>query len=1011
MDTDDLVLAGVPVASAVPDVHLVSSPVGRADTATMPEPPTPEPATPEPATPEPAAGQMQPLVLAMGRGSQVLVVSDLHLRALSDDDSESITSDLARRIESSVGPGAIIFAGDTFELVEEPKNSPQRALTAHPRLADALRRFVTEPDRQLVVLAGESDARLAANESDGRELGALGASVGTACDLAIDTGAGFEKIRVEHGHHVLDGERHERATNEAAEAVEQSRRFYARLRRIWWIPLVTPMLVLLVGVIVRVSLAGPNDAIHDISPLRWLYFVCSMISAQVLLGGLTLALLTLRGNRRVAIEDDPNASSRAVGAQLSDSGFDGSIGTGSHRPELVDLGGSWYANSGCALHRLTRREARFGLPAVFAPSNELSWLEIEAGATLHVTLVASRRDELPGSLIERLVSKSRIDIPPVPTPVATLGAATVWPTPPPPGRRTDRTRRRGALGMLAVGAVDVISALTPPLRGRLQVVRRIIPMGTPSVAAGLVVAAGLGLLMLAAGLRRGRKLAWQLGMVLLVVSGIGNLLKGFDVEETLLAVLFAVWLGAHRASFTAPSDNGPFRRAAIAAGVGVASVGLAATGWIWIGGHRSLGRSFKMAFGRMTGLSTAPLPRHEKLLSSTLPAVMVTGVLVVGWYLLRSRRAPADDDATVARTWELVRRHGRGTLDYFALRDDKRHFISGDTVIAYTVANATAVVSPDPVGPADQRHRAWSDFRRFATTNGWHVAVLAAGAGWLPVYRASGMWAMYIGDESIVDVQRFSLDGGRNKSLRKAVNRVAKAGYTIEFHDPAKIPAELADQLRRLATQSRQGSVERGYSMTLSRLFDQRDQGLLLALARDVDGTPAAFCQFVPAPGIDGYSLDLMRRGDAARADGAGAKGTSESDGTRATQHPNGLTEFVIARTIEHLRATGRHGLGLHFATMRAVLAGQTGSRVWHRTLAEVMHRMSDDMQIESLWRFNSKFDPTWLPRYVVLDTPASTIFAGLAIAKVESLWELPFIGRFMKPAADAFVSTDSRAD
>jgi len=1009
MDIDDLVLAGVSVAPAVPGAHLASSPVSRADTATTPEPATPEPAAPEPAAPEPAACQTQPLVLAVGRGSQVIVVSDLHLRALSDDDSESITSDLARRIESSVGPGAIIFAGDTFELVEEPKNSPQRALTAHPRLADALRRFITEPDRQLVVLAGESDARLASNENDGRELGALGASVGTACDLAIDTGAGFQKIRVEHSHHVLDGERHERATTEAVEAVEQSRRFYARLRRIWWIPLIAPMLVLFVAVIV--SIAGQNDAIHDISRLKWLYFVCSMISAQVLLGGLTLAFLTRRRGLAAVNEDDPNGRSRATAAMLSNSGFDGSIGTGSHRPELVDLGGSWYANCGCALHRLTRREARFGLPAVFAPSNELSWLEIEAGATLHVTLVASRRDELPGSLVERLLSKSRIDIPPVPTPVATLGAATVWPTPPPPGRRTDRTRRRGALGMLAVGAVDVISALTPPLRGRLQVVRLIIPMGTPSVAAGLVVAAGLGLLMLAAGLRRGRRLAWQLGMALLIVSGIGNLVKGFDVEEALLAVLFAVWLGAHRASFSAPSDNGPLRRAAIAAGAGVGTVGLAATGWIWIGGRRSLGKSFKMAFGRMTGLSTAPLPRHEKLLSSTLPAVMVTGVLVVGWYLLRSRRAPADDEATVARTWELVRQHGRGTLDYFALRDDKRHFISGDTVIAYTVANATAVVSPDPVGPADQRHRAWSDFRRFATTNGWHVAVLAAGAGWLPVYRASGMWAMYIGDESIVDVQRFSLDGGRNKSLRKAVNRVAKAGYTIEFHDPAKVPAELADQLRRLATQSRQGSVERGYSMTLSRLFDQRDQGLLLALARDVNGTPAAFCQFVPAPGIDGYSLDLMRRGDAARADAAGAIVTIESDGSQATQHPNGLTEFVIARTIEHLRATGRHGLGLHFATMRAVLAGQTGSRVWHRTLAEVMHRMSDDMQIESLWRFNSKFDPTWLPRYVVLDTPASTIFAGLAIAKVESLWELPFIGRFMKPAADALMSTDSRAD
>ncbi|MDQ1423834.1 MAG: lysyl-tRNA synthetase, class, partial [Acidimicrobiaceae bacterium] len=54
------------------------------------------------------------------------------------------------------------------------------------------------------------------------------------------------------------------------------------------------------------------------------------------------------------------------------------------------------------------------------------------------------------------------------------------------------------------------------------------------------------------------------------------------------------------------------------------------------------------------------------------------------------------------------------------------------------------------------------------------------------------------------------------------------------------------------------------------------------------------------------------------------------------------------------------------------------------------------------LWRFNAKFDPTWVPRYVVLDRPQSTLFAGLAIASVESLWELPIIGRALRPNLDA---------
>jgi lysylphosphatidylglycerol synthetase-like protein (DUF2156 family) len=162
--------------------------------------------------------------------------------------------------------------------------------------------------------------------------------------------------------------------------------------------------------------------------------------------------------------------------------------------------------------------------------------------------------------------------------------------------------------------------------------------------------------------------------------------------------------------------------------------------------------------------------------------------------------------------------------------------------------------------------------------------------------------------------------------------------------------------------------------MTLGRIFDPRDEGLLLAVAHGPDGSPVALCQFVPAPGIKGYSLDLMRRDDG--------------------EHPNGLLDFILVRTIERLREAGNDHLGLNFAAMRAVLAGEEGGGIqrW------LLRRMSDSMQIESLWRFNAKFGPEWLPRYVVWDAAENTLPMALAIARAESFWELPLIGRFFQP-------------
>jgi lysylphosphatidylglycerol synthetase-like protein (DUF2156 family) len=240
------------------------------------------------------------------------------------------------------------------------------------------------------------------------------------------------------------------------------------------------------------------------------------------------------------------------------------------------------------------------------------------------------------------------------------------------------------------------------------------------------------------------------------------------------------------------------------------------------------------------------------------------------------------------------------------------------------------------------------------------------------------MRSLYVGDEAVVEVGEFSLEGGRHKSLRQAVNRIANHGYVVSFHDPASIDPCLADELRGLSGISRRGDVERGFSMTLGRMFHPEDDGLLLAVASDESGMAVAFCQFVPSPSIDGYSLDVMRR------DGG--------------EHPNGLFDFLIVSTIHHLRAAGYLGLGLNFATMRAVLAGEAGSGFFIRLRCWLLLRLSRSMQIESLWRFNAKYDPTWVARYVAYASLQDLLPVAVAIVRAESLWDLPLIGKLIAP-------------
>jgi lysylphosphatidylglycerol synthetase-like protein (DUF2156 family) len=270
----------------------------------------------------------------------------------------------------------------------------------------------------------------------------------------------------------------------------------------------------------------------------------------------------------------------------------------------------------------------------------------------------------------------------------------------------------------------------------------------------------------------------------------------------------------------------------------------------------------------------------------------------------------------------------------------------------------------------------WDSFRRYVDRNGWGLGVMGAGEEWLPTYQASGMRFLDIGDEAVVDPRQFSLEGGKMKGLRQAVNRVARYGYTVRFLDPAHLRPEDAARLVELMAKSRRGEQERGFSMMLGRLFDKRDTGLLLTLVEGPDSEPVAMCQFVPSPAIGGFSLDLMRRDPA--------------------EHPNGLLDFALCSTIAHLKEQGMKGLSLNFAALRSILDGESGDGVTQRVERWALRRLSGVLQIETLWRFNAKYEPHWLPRYIVFDSAEQFVPVTLQIMRAESLTEVPVIGRLL---------------
>jgi lysyl-tRNA synthetase class 2 len=395
--------------------------------------------------------------------------------------------------------------------------------------------------------------------------------------------------------------------------------------------------------------------------------------------------------------------------------------------------------------------------------------------------------------------------------------------------------------------------------------------------------------------------------------------------------------------------------------------------------HPHFGESARAIAQRLGGNAALPLPGVGHFVTPMLVAAAVGLIGATLWVLL-SPRTPyhlhgAAHLVERERARAVVREFGGGSLDYFALRDDKDWFFSGRSVVAHSVRGGVCLVSPDPIGPADEREATWAEFVAYAERHGWSLAVIGASDAWLPIYEAAGLRVIYMGDEAIVDSSGFTLDTPEMKSLRNAYNRVKRSGCTARFVNPLELtPAEKA-RLEEIAGESRVGDAERGFSMTLSRFYDPHDDDLMMTIVSDAEGIAQAFLLWVPAPAMGGWSLDVMRR-------------DPEAD------LPNGVMDFAILETIFYVAPTGG-SLGLNFALFRDVVLGGT-DRPGARLSRLALRAFAGGLQIDALGRFNAKYGPRWQSRYVALDSAEYGAAQGLAIAGAEGIKELPLIGRFL---------------
>ncbi|WP_153506370.1 bifunctional lysylphosphatidylglycerol synthetase/lysine--tRNA ligase LysX [Cumulibacter manganitolerans] len=354
---------------------------------------------------------------------------------------------------------------------------------------------------------------------------------------------------------------------------------------------------------------------------------------------------------------------------------------------------------------------------------------------------------------------------------------------------------------------------------------------------------------------------------------------------------------------------------------------------------------------------------------ATIGAVLSIGALfLAASTFLRTSRArqfmgPSDE----LKVRGLVGQYGEGdSLGYFATRRDKSVVFSpdGKAAVTYRVVASVSLASADPVGDRESWAAAIAAWTRDARTNGWFPAVLSASEDGARAYVQAGLKALELGDEAIIDVDEFALEGRNMRQVRQAVTRVRRSGYTLQIRRHHEIPAGEMAHLEALAEKWRGGATERGFSMAIGRLGDPADGRCLMVTAHDRDGEVRGLLSFVPW-GMRGISLDLMRRDRLA---------------------VNGLNEFMVAGVLQAGHGLGIRRLSLNFAMFRSTFseADRVGAGPITRLTSTLLSAASKVWQLETLYRSNAKYQPEWLPRYMCYDSGLSAARAMIAAGMAE---------------------------
>lgn len=527
-----------------------------------------------------------------------------------------------------------------------------------------------------------------------------------------------------------------------------------------------------------------------------------------------------------------------------------------------------------------------------------------------------------------------------------------------------------ALLTFGLGIVNIISAVTPPIHQRSRLLREYIPLTAIHASNLLVLFIGLSLLVTSAFLFRGLRNAWVIAVTFSFVSLIGHLTKALDYEEAIIAAITVIVLITTATQYRIRSSNKWMQ-----AGLKTAVISFAAVlffGFIsfyfidvkhfgidftW---QQSLLHTFK-SFLLVEDTMLQPVTRfgHEFVW-----LIRSLGFLTWG-FLLFTLIKPSLIKHTITENYKekatfLLSQFGNSSTDYFKLYKDKLYFFSDihEAFIAYRIAGGFAIVLEEPVCADEYKTDVIAEFDKHCRKMGLKPAFYRVDENSIPWFNQLRKQKLMIGQEAILDISSFNLEGKEKKSMRNGLSSLQKKGHTVTTH-PSPHSKEFLVQLKNVSDEWLKSFDKEEFVFSQGMFEEKELQQQDIITLTDAAGDVKAFLNIIPDYAEDECTYDLIRK-------------TNDA--------PGAAMDALINKLIEYAKEHKQLYLNLGMVPMTGITQPDNTAEQIIKLAAQKIKRFQ---HYKGLREFKEKYATLWQNKYLVYDNDFDLLQLPLALNTV----------------------------